>query len=58
MVFQSKLQILNFTVENHVLHPAHRRSAEAVRSLVEEFMPHMPFSDLAGFPTALRNQTA
>jgi len=37
--------------------PRDQRQAEAVRSLVEEFMPHMPFSDLAGFPTALRNQT-
>jgi hypothetical protein len=38
--------------------PRDQRQAEAVRSLVEEFMPHMPFSDLAGFPTALRHQTA
>lgn len=29
--------------------------AAAVKSLVEEFMPHRPFSELGGFPASLRN---
>lgn len=33
-----------------------RGQADAVKLLVEEFMPHLPFSDLAGFPVALRDR--
>lgn len=36
--------------------PRDQRQAEAVKSLVEELMPHMPFSDLSGFPVAMRHE--